>query len=124
MKLLTKEIEARLAKSPLGSQEHNQTPTIIVKFFDPTGSWTWYATEGSKTEDGDWEFFGLVDGHEKELGYFVLSELASVRGRFGLGIERDMHFDGHRLNLTGDTPIVERIPKVPGGFISDEAWSQ
>ena len=110
MKLLTKEIESKLLKHPLGSGDGNQTPEIIVKFFDPTGSWTWYATEGSKTEDGDWEFFGLVDGHEKELGYFMLSELASVHVRFGLGIERDMHFDGNRLNLTGDAPKVERIP--------------
>ena len=60
----------------------------VVKFFDPTGSWTWYATEF----DGEDTFFGLVDGHEKELGYFSLSELKSVRGRFGLGIERDRYF--------------------------------
>lgn len=61
----------------------------VVKFFDPTGSWTWYATEYNP-ETG--EFFGLVDGHEKELGYFQLEELASFRGRFGLGIERDRYF--------------------------------
>lgn len=112
MKLLTKEIEAKLQKSPLGSHDGDKTPEIIVKFFDPTGSWTWYATEGSKTEDGDWEFFGLVDDHEKELGYFVLSELAAVRVRFGLGIERDMHFNGYRLNLNNYPPTVERIPQA------------
>ena len=36
-------------------------------------------------------FFGLVDGHENELGYFSLNELKSVKVR-GLGIERDMYF--------------------------------
>lgn len=40
----------------------------------------------------DVTFFGLVDGHEAELGYFSLSELSAVKGRFGLGIERDRHF--------------------------------
>ena len=112
MKLLTKAIEAKLAKFPIRSQDGNKTPEVIVKFFDPTGSWTWYATEGEKQPDGDWVFFGLVDGHEKELGYFVLSELSNIRVRFGLGIERDIHFSGNRLNLTGDEPVVERIPAV------------
>ena len=43
MQLLTKEIENRFEK--IGSQEKVKDPEIIVKFFDPTGSWTWYATE-------------------------------------------------------------------------------
>ena len=60
----------------------------FVKFFDPCGSWTWYATEF----DGEDRFFDLVDGNEKELGYFSLSELKTVKGRFGLGIERDMYW--------------------------------
>jgi len=34
----------------------------------------------------------LVDGYEKELGYFSLEELESVKGSFGLGIERDRYF--------------------------------
>ena len=41
----------------------------------------------------DIKFFGLVQGFETEWGYFVLSELESVRGPFGLGIERDLYFD-------------------------------
>jgi hypothetical protein len=65
---------------------------IIVKFFQPWGSWSWYATEGSVQEDGDIMFFGLVDGFEKELGNFSLNELKSVKGPLGLGIERDMHY--------------------------------
>ena len=89
MKLLTKEILKKLP--PLYSQENNPDPTVWVKFFDPTGSWTWYATEGSQ-EDDDFIFFGLVDGFEEELGNFSLKELESVKGKFGLGIERDMYF--------------------------------
>ena len=36
-------------------------------------------------------FFGFVDGLEREWGYFSLSELESVRGGFGLPVERDMY---------------------------------
>ena len=41
-------------------------------------------------------FFGwatLGDPQNAELGYFSLDELESVRGRFGLKIERDLHWD-------------------------------
>jgi hypothetical protein len=59
-----------------------------VKFFTPDSSWTWYATEF----DGEDVFFGLVIGHEAELGYFSLSELLSVRGPLGLPVERDLYY--------------------------------
>ena len=42
--------------------------------------------------DGDDLFFGLVDGLERELGYFSLSELQKARGPLGLPIERDLHW--------------------------------
>ena len=100
MKLLTKEIIARLEKSPLYSQEKNPDPEIIVKFFCPWGNWTWFATEGSKQDDGDWIFFGKVVGHESELGYFCLSELESIKHFSGLKIERDMYFEGMHLSDT------------------------
>lgn len=86
MMLLTK--ANRAALPPLYSQAQTTDPLVVVKFFDPTGSWTWYATEF----DGDDLFFGWVDGQVGELGYFSLSELQSFRGRFGLGIERDRFF--------------------------------
>ena len=66
---------------------------IIVKLFTPDSSWTWYATEF----DGEDTFFGLVDGHARELGYFSLSELERVRGPMGLPVERDRHFGEHTL---------------------------
>lgn len=96
MKLLTKEIKRKLPK--LGATDGmGDAAPVICKFFAPVGSWTWYVTEGEKQEDGDWMFFGLVDGFEKELGYFVLSELESVKLQFGLGIERDIHFGEHQV---------------------------
>ena len=37
----------------LYSQEKEADPLVVCKFFDPVGSWTWYATEGSPVdEDG------------------------------------------------------------------------
>jgi len=87
MKLLTKEILEKLPK--LYSQEEKGLEAVaIVKFFTPDSNWTWYATEF----DGDDLFFGLVEGFEKEIGYFRLSELQSVKGALGLPIERDMYF--------------------------------
>ena len=92
MKLLTKENLSMLP--PLGSQDSKGEEAIAqIKFFDPCGSWTWYATEF----DGEDTFFGLVDGHEMELGYFSLSELASIKGRLGIGIERDRHWKPRSL---------------------------
>ena len=107
MKLLTKEIEKKLPK--LYSQENVENPKIIVKFFHPMSSWTWYVTEGEKQEDGDWRFFGLIDGDEKELGYFHLSQLEEVKV-MGLGVERDMYFGyEHLLSEFHTTSMKIRI---------------
>ncbi len=93
MKLLTAAL--RKALPPLGSTEElGFDAPVIVKFFTPTSNWTWYATEF----DGEDMFFGLVDGFEKEFGYFSLLEMESVRGPYGVGIERDLYFGtGHTL---------------------------
>ena len=74
---------------PLYSQENERDPMVVCKFFDPVGSWTWYATEGSPVdEDGyydtdkekvDYLFFGYVVGFEPELGYFSLARLYPFR---------------------------------------------
>ena len=65
----------------------------VVKFFNPVGAATWLATE--LDEDND-TLFGLADlgFGSPELGSFSLIELASVRLPFGLGIERDLYFEG------------------------------
>ena len=87
MKLITKEIKNTLPK--LYAQDSKGLNAIVyVKFFTPDSNWTWYATEF----DGKDTFFGLVDGFVKELGYFSLSELESVKGPYGLKIERDLYF--------------------------------
>ncbi len=87
MDLLTKKIIKKLPR--LYEQEGMGIDAIAyVKFFTPWSSWTWYATEF----DGEDIFFGLVDGSEKEMGYFSLSELRSICEPNGLKIERDFYF--------------------------------
>ena len=92
MKLLTKKIRDSLPA--LGATENVVAYEKVArcKFFDPCGSWTWYVVEGEQYGD-DFRFFGLVDGFEREWGYFSLLELESVKGPLGLGIERDIHFE-------------------------------
>jgi Protein of unknown function (DUF2958) len=101
MKLLIPGIIEKLKKAPLYSTDGQNIVPIIAKFFHPLSNWTWYAIEGDY-EDGDWRFFGLVEGHEKELGYFMLSELESVTIS-GLKMERDLYFEDYVLNKKDST---------------------
>ena len=88
MKLLTQEIKGKLPG--LYTQEKKGRQAIAqVKFFTPWTSWTWYATEYNPEER---LFFGMVDGLERELGYFSLDELEGLQGPWGLRIERDRYF--------------------------------
>ena len=96
MKLMTKQLEKRFAQ--VGFQENNRDPIIIAKFFNPTGAGTWYATE---YEPKTRTFFGYVSifgDWNDEWGYFSLDELQSYKGRFGLGIERDLYFREKRAS--------------------------
>lgn len=87
MKLLTKEIRERLPQ--LRDTQHQTDPVAQVKFLAPWSNWTWYGIEF----DGYDLFFGLVNGFDCELGYFILSELEAARGPGGVRIERDIYFD-------------------------------
>lgn len=87
MQLMTEEVQARLP--PIGSQDEVADPVVQVKFFNPVGSWTWYAYE---YDPASGRFFGFVVGIEEELGSFYLAELQDYKGAFGLGIERDLGF--------------------------------
>lgn len=90
MKLLTKELEKRFKK--VGSQEKNEDPIVIAKFFNPTGAGTWYATEYNEKDKIFFGYVSIFGDHNDEWGHFSLAELESFKGRFGLGIERDLHF--------------------------------
>lgn len=96
MKLPTESLKQQIP--PLYSTESTplKDKDVIAKFFNPLGAGTWYVIEGEE-QDGDFVFFGLVDLHEQEFGYFSLNELESIRLPFGLGIERDIHFAKTRI---------------------------
>jgi len=87
MQLLPQELREQLP--PLYSQEGKGGSAVVyLRLFSPDSDWVWMASEF----DGNDTFFGLVDGHEKELGYFSLSELEKARGKMNLPIERDLYF--------------------------------
>jgi len=97
--LLTQELRDTIPK--LYEQEHVKDPIVYCKFFNPYGSGTWLVTE----YDGEDTFFGYVQIHEGELGYFSLKELeqlpAYILGRWVKdvqGIERDEHFTKKTLS--------------------------
>jgi hypothetical protein len=105
MRLLTEELRRQLP--PLGSQDGKGGKAIAYcKFFSPSSRWTWHVTE----YDGKDLFFGLVDGMERELGYFSLRELESVRGPFGLPIERDIHWEPKTLEEIAPEMFRATIP--------------
>lgn len=88
MILLTPELRERLLDNGrCGGTDH----VPVVKFFNPLGVGTWLATE--LDEDGD-TLFGLADLGEPELGSFSLSAMETLRLPFGMGIERDILFEG------------------------------
>jgi hypothetical protein len=98
-KLLTKVIRERLLKNGRLRQQSQMAEqgepdfVPVVKFFTPDAGCTWLITE-LDPEDPD-ICFGLCDLGVgcPELGYVSLSELASVRGRLGLPVERDRYFN-------------------------------
>ena len=81
---------ARIAARAAGQRPPDPIP--VVRFFNPVGQATWLATE----MDEDDILFGLADlGYgTPEIGSFALAELEAIRLPFGLGIERDVLFDG------------------------------
>ena len=82
----------RKAQIPkLYSQEGDKDPMVYIKLFTPWTNWTWFITEG-EDRDEDYLMFGYVIGQEREWGYISLNELKSIKGPFGLKIERDIHF--------------------------------
>ncbi len=86
--LMPPEIAAQLP--PLyANARQGENAIAYLKLFTPWTSWTWYASEYDPTE---YLCFGVVVGHERELGYFSLAEIEAIRGPGGLRIERDLHW--------------------------------
>lgn len=96
-KLITDEQRAQLlANGRQSLEQENFDPAPVVKLFTPDAGATWLLTE-IDPDDHD-HAFGLCDlglGYP-ELGWVSLAEIATVRGRLGLPIERDLHFEAHK----------------------------
>src|ERR1700692_1758697 len=85
--------KANAARNAAGQSEHDFVP--VVKLFTPDAGATWLLTE---IDPGDEDAaFGLCDLGLgcPEIAYVSLSELATVRGRLGLPVERDCHFEAY-----------------------------
>jgi hypothetical protein len=90
-KLITDEQRAQLLANGRESAENPDfDPRPMVKLFTPNAGATWLLTE----LDAEDVAFGLCDLGQgfPELGYVSLTELEGLRGRWGLPIERDLHF--------------------------------
>ena len=104
MKLITQTLKERFAQ--IGRQDQKQDPIVVAKFFDPAGSASWWVTEYDPETNC---CFGYVTGLQfDEWGYFSVNELEAIRRPFGLGIERDRHFQ--------ETPISKACPS---GYLYD-----
>jgi hypothetical protein len=113
MDLMPDDIRAKLLANGAAKAETDHIPA--VKFFNPAGAATWLITEMMPDEPDI--LFGLCDlgmGYP-ELGTVSLAELQSVKGRFGLGIERDLYF-APRFPLS----VYARAAQTAGCITEDE----
>lgn len=104
MKLLTQEVRDAFKSFPLYSQDGKGDDALVVaKFFDPVGRYTFYATEGGPESTAlspdDFIVFGWcvssLGPDCDEWGYASVIEMQNIPAvpvRFGLGIERDIHY--------------------------------
>lgn len=86
----------------------------VVKLFTPDAQCTWLLTE--LDPDGGLAF-GLCDLGLgcPELGYVSLTELYAVRGKLGLPVERDRHFErlaSRRPTLFTQCRILVQLPRA------------
>ena len=94
MKIVTEEFEELFADYPLYSQEYEDDPLVVAKLFDPCGSASWFLLEYDPVEK---IAFCWVQGlAEDELGYISLTEMESIKGPLGIGIEQDLYFQQKR----------------------------
>ena len=108
MKLIAQGRATSAAQSE-GADEPDHMP--IIKLFTPDANCTWLISE-LDPDDPDLAF-GLCDlGFGcPELGSVLISEIESVRGAFGLPVERDRHFTADR-SLSAYADLARRNGRI------------
>jgi len=92
MKIITKAIEAAFAKQGKTGNKSMADIKIVLKLFGG-GACSWYLYE-KINEDTYMAFVNLGDPEMSECGTVSMQEILSLKfPPFGLGVERDMHFD-------------------------------
>ena len=81
---MTKEIKKKAQKQFDDGSDMEQM--VVAKYFDAMGGWKWFLMNMHKDEDYCW---GIVKGHEVEMGSFSIKELQSMSPR----IQRDLYFE-------------------------------
>jgi hypothetical protein len=122
MILVTPELRERLLAN---GRRRGLDHVPVVKFFNPLGIGTWLATE--LDEDGD-TLFGLADLGHPELGAFSLTETQELELPLGMGIERDILFEGafplsvyaHAARTAGRIVIDERSLRAAAAALQRE----
>ena len=101
------------------------TVLALAKLFSPYSNWTWFITE---MDAGTGRCFGLVEGFEREMGYFDLTELAEATV-FGdvPAVERDLYWEPRTLGEIkngpqGDSP--DRGVTGQGKTVTDETGTE
>lgn len=80
----------------LYNTENISDPICQVRLF--LDSWSWYIIEIDKNSS-NLLCFGYVCGFEKELGYFSLEELSSLKNHLGLSIKKDIFYVPKKLSI-------------------------
>lgn len=103
MKLITAGLEEKFIAQGYTDGRDPGKVKVIAKFFCPWGPATWFAVEYSPEDRICFGYANLGDDWCAELGYFSIDELESLKGPFGLRIERDLYFGEHTLKEVLDT---------------------
>jgi len=65
----------------------------VIRGWESYSGWYWFATEKGKY---DGEYFGFVQGHEEEWGYFNEKEFQQLKGQIWEIPKENLVFSGRR----------------------------
>ncbi len=132
MTLLTRDVARTIP--PLYSQDDEDDPMLVTKFFLPGTRWSWFVIEGAMAhprgcgwgeacdhrslaswfehEENDAIFFGYVHGAaalDDEFGYFRLSELEAIRVEVPIAGALLPPIEAERLSAWSSSPDSAKL---------------